>query len=182
VCGGAVVHTPSGRCEAGKMCMCSLGRTGSNNQLWQKQPARPVVAASAALVYPSSLPTSMSQNTSTKPCSHLKGMHTLHTPFAPSSSLPPYKLSPLLAHPSLPPPLPLSRPPPLPTPLPPSPCRPLHPRYASGCGMVACSGPDELVTLGAMRKALAPYMYSEGIHAFACLDQMRAARTQAVAS
>jgi len=51
----------------------------------------------------------------------------------------------------------------------------MHPRYTSGCGVVMCDGPDELITVQAMKKALAPYMYTGGIHAFACMEHMRAA-------
>jgi hypothetical protein len=34
----------------------------------------------------------------------------------------------------------------------------------------------------AMRKAMAPYLYSEGVHAFACLDHMQAAQRAARAA
>jgi hypothetical protein len=61
-------------------------------------------------------------------------------------------------------------------------CRPMHPRYTSGCGVVQCSGPEELITVAAMRKAMAPYLYSEGVHAFACLDHMQAAQSAARAA
>lgn len=53
--------------------------------------------------------------------------------------------------------------------------RPLHPRYASGCGVVACEGPHELITVLALRNGLKPYLYVEGIHAFACLHHMNKA-------
>ena len=61
-------------------------------------------------------------------------------------------------------------------------CRPIHPRYTSGCGVVQCAGPEELVSVAAMKKAMAPYMYSEGIHAFACIHHMRAAASAAAAA
>lgn len=45
--------------------------------------------------------------------------------------------------------------------------------------MVQCAGPEELVTVAAMRKAMAPYVYTENVHAFACMDHMRASAAAA---
>jgi hypothetical protein len=55
-------------------------------------------------------------------------------------------------------------------------CRPLHPQYMRGCGVLLTEVLDEPHTTAQLRKQLAAYMYAgNGIHAFACLDQMRAA-------